>query len=114
MTMTNPTGIPSAAPAKLTEAELVFGVGYKTDAAGNPIEQGIGSPSNQSRHHLAALTKMQKLEDGIARGFTPEELAQLTAAIIKPAENEPAPSPEQVSASEQRISDLETKLAAAM
>jgi hypothetical protein len=33
----------------------VFGVDHKTDAAGRPIEQGIGSERNQSSQHKQAL-----------------------------------------------------------
>jgi hypothetical protein len=35
--------------------ENVFGRGFQRDAAGRPIETGIGSPANRSAQHLAAL-----------------------------------------------------------
>jgi hypothetical protein len=43
--------------AKLDLEIDVFGVGFKRDENGRPIEQGIGSASNPSKSHLAALAK---------------------------------------------------------
>jgi hypothetical protein len=41
------------------EAEAVFGVGFKRDANGNPIERGKGSKAQQTSQHLAALQKAE-------------------------------------------------------
>lgn len=41
--------------------EQTFGAGFKRDAKGSPIEQGIGSPSNMTGQAKAALEK-HKLE----------------------------------------------------
>ena len=37
----------------------VFGVGFKTDKAGNPVEMGLGSPSNMTQQHIDAYIKAQ-------------------------------------------------------
>jgi hypothetical protein len=37
----------------------VFGVGHKTDRHGKPIEQGIGSDSNITDQHIAAVRKYE-------------------------------------------------------
>jgi hypothetical protein len=49
-------GLP-AAEAAHKEAESVFGVGFKTDPKGRPIEKGKGSRTQQTSQHLAALQK---------------------------------------------------------
>jgi hypothetical protein len=41
------------------EAEIVFGVGFKRDAKGQPIETGKGSKAQQTSQHLAALQKAE-------------------------------------------------------
>jgi hypothetical protein len=48
-------------PAEAAEAEhvAVFGVGYKRDAKGRPIEKGKGSKTQQTSQHLAALQKRE-------------------------------------------------------
>ncbi len=38
----------------------VFGHDYKTDAKGNPIEQGLGSALNPTSQHKAALAREQR------------------------------------------------------
>jgi hypothetical protein len=45
------------AQAAEQEAEMVFGIGYKRDAKGRPIETGKGSKVQQTSQHLAALQK---------------------------------------------------------
>ena len=35
----------------------VFGENHKTDKDGNPIEHGLGSPSNMTKSHIAAFVK---------------------------------------------------------
>jgi hypothetical protein len=47
------------AEAAQAEAESVFGVGFKRDAKGNPIETGRGSKAQQTSQHLAALQKAE-------------------------------------------------------
>jgi hypothetical protein len=47
------------AQAAELEAESVFGVGYKKDAKGNPIETGKGSKAQQTAQHQAALQKAE-------------------------------------------------------
>jgi hypothetical protein len=42
--------------------EDVFGVGFKRDARGKPIEQGIGAPGNETEHHFIALEKSEGKE----------------------------------------------------
>jgi hypothetical protein len=47
-----------------TEAETqalndVFGLGFRRDAHGNPIEQGVGSDSNPSERSFAAIEKYE-------------------------------------------------------
>jgi hypothetical protein len=37
----------------------VFGVGFKTDKHGRPIEQGIGSGSNITQQHIDAVRKYE-------------------------------------------------------
>jgi hypothetical protein len=41
------------------EAESVFGVGYKRDKNGKPIETGIGSAAQPTPQHRAALAKSE-------------------------------------------------------
>jgi hypothetical protein len=41
------------------EAEMVFGVGFKRDAKGNPIEVGKGSKLQHTSQHVAALQKWE-------------------------------------------------------
>jgi hypothetical protein len=41
------------------EREHVFGVGYRTDKNGKPVEQGIGAPGNESEQHFQALQKYE-------------------------------------------------------
>jgi hypothetical protein len=43
--------------------DAVFGVGCPRDRHGRPIEQGIGSASQSSSHHLAALAKEKAADD---------------------------------------------------
>jgi hypothetical protein len=40
--------------------EDVFGVGFKRDENGRPIERGIGSASNPSPQHQAALAREKR------------------------------------------------------
>jgi hypothetical protein len=47
------------AEAKRQALNDVYGVGHKTDARGNPIEMGIGSPSNMTEQALVALEKAE-------------------------------------------------------
>jgi hypothetical protein len=44
----------------------VFGVGFKRDENGRPIEQGIGSASNPSPQHFAALAR-EKQRQGLLK-----------------------------------------------
>jgi hypothetical protein len=37
--------------------EDVYGMDFKTDAKGRPIEQGIGAPGNETEQHFAAIEK---------------------------------------------------------
>jgi hypothetical protein len=37
----------------------VFGVGFKRDAQGRPIEQGIGAPGNETETHFLAMEKYE-------------------------------------------------------
>src|SRR4029077_2640856 len=39
------------------ERRNVFGFDHKTDRSGKPIEQGIGSPGNQTENSIAAYKK---------------------------------------------------------
>jgi hypothetical protein len=41
------------------EKRHVFGHDYKVDKHGKPIEQGIGSPGNESENHYRALEKYE-------------------------------------------------------
>jgi hypothetical protein len=47
------------AEAAEIEAESVFGVGYKKDPKGRPIETGKGSRLQQTSQHQAALQKLE-------------------------------------------------------
>jgi hypothetical protein len=63
--------------ADKANAEATFGIGYKVDKKGNPIQQGIGSDPaiNPSINHLASLKKRESL--GMERPGTFER--ELTA-----------------------------------
>ena len=53
----NKTGdIDAAANAEL---EAIFGVGFKRDAKGNPIERGKGSSAQRTSQHVAAVQKAE-------------------------------------------------------
>jgi hypothetical protein len=49
----------SEAEAEKRVREDVFGVGFKTDRDGNPIEQGRGSAANPSEHSFQALERRE-------------------------------------------------------
>jgi hypothetical protein len=49
----------TAAEAAEIEAEAVFGVGYKRDPKGRPVETGKGSRLQQTSQHKAALQKYE-------------------------------------------------------
>ena len=53
----------------------VFGVGHKTDKHGNPMEQGIGAPGNESEQHFQAILKYE--------GPAAEQAARERAARLK-------------------------------
>jgi hypothetical protein len=44
------------------ERRNVFGFDHKVDRSGKPIEQGIGSPGNQSRNSIEAFKKFHMHE----------------------------------------------------
>ena len=44
------------------EEETVYGKGFRRDRHGQPIEQGIGSPSRESEDHYRALEKAEGKE----------------------------------------------------
>ena len=41
------------------EAVATFGVGYRKDKQGRPIEHGIGAPGNETEQHYVALAKRE-------------------------------------------------------
>ena len=45
--------------AKKIAQNDVFGVGHKTDRAGNPVEQGLGATGNVTQQHIDAYIKNQ-------------------------------------------------------
>lgn len=45
--------------AKRKVEEDVFGIGFKRDANGRPIERGIGSVGNELAQHVAAILKYE-------------------------------------------------------
>jgi hypothetical protein len=49
----------SPAEAAEKDAEAVFGIGYKRDAKGKPIEKGKGSKLQQTSQHISALQKAE-------------------------------------------------------
>jgi len=63
----------------------VFGVGHRTDKAGNPIEQGLGSPSNMTQQHIDAYVKSQtdkKFRDQPEPGFE-DNLKKMRAQLAE-------------------------------
>jgi hypothetical protein len=64
--------------AKRIALNDVFGVDHKTDKAGNPIEQGVGSKSNQTAQSIEAYIKNQteRSPNGPEPGYE-ETLAQM-------------------------------------
>jgi hypothetical protein len=42
------------------QKELVYGEDFKSDANGNPIEQGVGSSHRQTSQHLEALERERR------------------------------------------------------
>jgi hypothetical protein len=75
----------------------VFGVGFKRDAAGRPIETGIGSEHNQSLQHRAAL----QIE-------ADRKAALRAAALATPATGLPTDA----AALQRQIDELKNQLAA--
>lgn len=117
----NPTGVPLAAPGKLSADEMVFGVGFKRDIDGNPIEQGHGALGHETPSHKFARDRALRLE-GMKDGDR-EELKKLLREIVQPPEDmtpeqrarqdaKDAAAKVQEDAQEKRIADLEAKLAA--
>jgi hypothetical protein len=76
----------------------VFGVGFKRDAAGRPIETGIGSEHNMSQQAVAVL----QIE-------AERKAALRAAAMAAPALNPPPADP---AALQQQIDDLKAQIAA--
>jgi hypothetical protein len=54
------TDAEARALAEEAERKNVFGFNYATDKDGQPIQQGIGSKSNPSINHYAALRKAEQ------------------------------------------------------
>lgn len=57
--------------------ERVFGVGFKRDEDGNPIEQGKGGPLQQTGQHLEAL----RIAEERKKAAKPVDIAAIVAAI---------------------------------
>jgi len=49
----------SKSEARQRVADDVFGVGFKTDSQGRPIEQGIGSAAQPTEQHLKAIERYE-------------------------------------------------------
>jgi hypothetical protein len=47
------------AEAKRRVEEDVFGVGFRRDRSGRPVEQGIGSPGHETEQHYDALSRYE-------------------------------------------------------
>lgn len=64
--------------AKQIALKDVFGEGHRTDKAGNPIEQGVGSPGNITQQHIDAYVKNQteRAANGPEPGYE-ENLAKM-------------------------------------
>jgi hypothetical protein len=45
------------------QEETVFGLGFKRDAQGRPVEQGIGGPLQQTHNHLAVVAREKSSRD---------------------------------------------------
>ncbi|MGA8319508.1 MAG: hypothetical protein WB774_01485 [Xanthobacteraceae bacterium] len=56
--------------------QIVFGVDYKTDKRGEPIEQGKGSAAQPTQQSIDAYAKYCRHEDGFA-----ENLKNMKAAL---------------------------------
>lgn len=94
-----PPGLPPPAPpGKLSAEELVFGVGFKRDANGKPIEQGIGAIGHETPQHINALERPLKL--AAAKDGDRAELKKLLEEILHPPEDM---SPEQRAAQAAKI-----------
>jgi hypothetical protein len=57
----------------------VFGADHKTDKAGNPVEQGLGSAFNQTKQSVAAYRKWNSNEPDYEKNLARME-AELAAA----------------------------------
>jgi len=100
--MNDITGIPLRAPGALSAEEQVFGVGFKRDANGKPIEQGHGALGHETPQHKNALQRMQKLSE-MGDGDR-EDLKKLLKELVQPPEDL---TPEQRKAKDAK--DAETK-----
>lgn len=83
--MENPTGIPIKPPGQLSEEEKVFGVGFKRDIEGRPIEQGHGAKGHETPSHQNALQRSLRLES--MKDGDREELKKLLREIVQPPED---------------------------
>ena len=62
--------------------ERVFGAGHKTDPDGKPIEQGMGSPANETHQHKEAL-RIANERKAMANPNSADVIAAAVAAGIR-------------------------------
>jgi hypothetical protein len=93
------------------QRELVYGENYKTDAHGNPIEQGVASPHRQTSQHLEALERERKkgsLNTRVLEGLTATSLdSDATALLLADAVAAPADPAAEIARLKRRIASLE-------
>lgn len=83
---------PEAAKHKMNE--YVFGVGYKKDDNGKPIENGLGSPLNPTSQHLEALRIATERKAQHSGGLNMESIAAIVAMALKASQGTQVVTPE--------------------
>lgn len=83
---------PEAAKHRMNE--LVFGVGYKTDDKGKPLEHGLGSAVQPTSQHLEALRIATERKAQHSGGLNMESIAAIVAMALKAQQGTQVVTPE--------------------
>jgi hypothetical protein len=73
----------------VAERKNVFGFDHKVDRSGKPIEQGVGSPGNQSRNSIEAYKKYCSHEPDFEKNLARMQRELAEADARRAAERRP-------------------------
>lgn len=89
VTLPNPMTVGEMMAKGMTQAqaenkmnEMVFGVGYRRDDKGMPIEVGKGSAAQPTPQHLAALALANSRKAANSNLMTPGGIAEIVQAVL--------------------------------